>query len=90
MRIPLIIAVLVATSFAPPAVAQGSPEDALRTLPRSEARALALACRADASALCAEIKPGEGRVLACLLAAEVALSEPCRSALDQARARVAQ
>lgn len=44
------------------------------------------ACRADAQRLCGDVRPGGGRVGACMRAHEQELSEACRSAIAEARA----
>ncbi len=48
--------------------------------------ALRDACRADYKALCPDVQPGGGRILACFKAHQEAVSPGCRAALEQARA----
>jgi hypothetical protein len=40
-------------------------------------------CKGDLDKFCANVKPGEGRGLACLYKNEKALSQPCKDALKQ-------
>jgi uncharacterized protein YdbL (DUF1318 family) len=47
-------------------------------------------CRADTRKLCKGIKPGEGRILACLKANATKLSQECAAKLDKASSRQAQ
>ena len=44
-------------------------------------------CRADAQRLCAGIKPGEGRIVACLKSHESDLSAACKANLANLRSR---
>ena len=39
----------------------------------------AMACEADMKRLCADVEPGDGRLIACMAAHEAELSEPCRA-----------
>lgn len=45
------------------------------------------ACRADAAKLCKDEKPGEGRIAICLKAHEKELSDPCKAAIANAKAK---
>lgn len=51
-----------------------------------EGAALRDACGADYKALCPEVQPGGGRILACFKAHQEQVSPGCRAALEQARA----
>jgi uncharacterized protein GlcG (DUF336 family) len=51
-------------------------------------RAAISACRSDASALCASVVPGGGRIIRCLSAQPDKLSPTCRTAMDKARERL--
>jgi Cysteine rich repeat len=62
------------------AQAQPSPEVA------SQARALALTCRADFTRFCSSVRPGGGRGLACLQQHLSELTPECRSAIPKAEA----
>jgi hypothetical protein len=42
------------------------------------------ACRADVRKFCKDIKPGEGRIIACLKANATKLSQECAARLDKA------
>jgi hypothetical protein len=52
---------------------------------RHQAMSVAQICRADYDRLCSNIRPGGGRILACLSANIQGLSEPCRAALPDAK-----
>jgi hypothetical protein len=72
----LALAVLCATAAVLPAAAQQGPEtEAVRTQ-----------CTADYRALCSDVKPGSGRILACLRQNADKLSPGCTQALLAARA----
>ncbi|MCI4678003.1 cysteine rich repeat-containing protein [Rhodoblastus acidophilus] len=43
------------------------------------------ACGGDAAALCAGVKPGGGRMLACLQGQQAKMSAPCRANLPEAK-----
>jgi hypothetical protein len=45
--------------------------------------AIQRACRADVKRFCKEIKPGEGRIIACLKASVTKLSQECAARLDK-------
>lgn len=47
--------------------------------------ALAQACKGDVEALCAGVKPGEGRIAACLRQNRSKLSDGCKAAIKDAR-----
>ena len=74
----LVLAVIAAGCI--DAKAQPSPELA------SQARALALTCRADFTRLCSGVQPGGGRGLACLQQHLAELGPECRSAIPKAEA----
>ena len=48
----------------------------------AEQRAMAQACRTDAQQLCASVKRGEGRMLACLSEHKTRLAPACRAHVD--------
>jgi hypothetical protein len=64
------------------AFAEGAPPPDVA----DEARALAAICRNDALLHCPGIRPGGGRILACLAAQPQTLSPACRAALPKAEA----
>lgn len=47
--------------------------------------ALMTACRSDAAQFCAQVTPGQGRIVSCLAARRDDLSDYCRSAMLQRR-----
>lgn len=49
-----------------------------------DADAAMKACRGDARSLCRGVRPGDGRVVACLEKQKDKLSSPCAAALEQA------
>jgi hypothetical protein len=51
---------------------------------RQKMQALREACRSDAKQYCKGVKPGHGRMLACLKQNEAKLSEGCRAAMQGA------
>jgi hypothetical protein len=53
---------------------------------RSLLEEFSLACEVDIGRLCGEVKPGEGRVMACLVKREDELSSSCRSETDRFQA----
>jgi Cysteine rich repeat len=55
-------------------------------VPSAEQRAALRACRADARSLCADVKSGEGRVMACLGAHAERLSPGCRTEIAKLEA----
>ena len=67
-----------ATQAAPPA----APPVMSR---RQEATMMRRACRRDFATYCGEVRPGEGRALACLEGNQSRLSPPCKSALAELR-----
>lgn len=50
---------------------------------REKAAAFKTACGADAQKLCADVKPGGGRVVQCLRSHEGELSDACRGAITK-------
>jgi hypothetical protein len=57
-------------------------------LPPREALRIVRICAADQQALCAGVPPGGGRIIACLMRNQAALSSPlCKNALAMAQAR---
>ncbi|MBN9548266.1 MAG: cysteine rich repeat-containing protein [Alphaproteobacteria bacterium] len=53
---------------------------------KAEASSLVQVCRADFDKLCAGVRPGGGRIVACLESHAAELSAPCRDALPRAEA----
>lgn len=51
--------------------------------PTAEQRALMQTCRADARQLCADVKPGGGRVVACLSENKARLSPDCQGQIGR-------
>ncbi len=45
-------------------------------------------CRADVEKFCKDIKPGGGRIMACLKSHEAELSEPCKEHMAMAREKM--
>ena len=80
----LAIGFCVATS---PASAQSRPDPSQFSLQmRSEAMALMRVCRGDYDRLCAGVRPGGGRILACLQSHGSELSASCAEAMPRAAA----
>jgi hypothetical protein len=52
-------------------------------IPTAEQRALMQTCRADARKLCADVKPGGGRVVACLSENKASLSPDCQAQIGR-------
>lgn len=74
-----ITAVLIAGA-AGFAAAQTAPSQA----DRAQLRAMTQACRPDVQRLCEGVRPGEGRILACLYEQADRVSAPCRDAMERA------
>jgi len=73
-------------SVSPPsAVAPQAP--GVMVLPPREALRIVRICAVDRQALCAGVPPGGGRIIACLMRNQAALSPPCRDALAMAQSR---
>lgn len=72
---PLVAVLALATSSAGLAAEQPSPDM------KAKARAVVRACYGDYQRFCAEVKPGGGRVLACLGNHGAELSAECRNVL---------
>ena len=47
------------------------------------------ACKADIEKLCPDVKPGEGRIVACMKAHQDEISEGCKQAFEKAHAQKA-
>lgn len=74
-----------ATATPPPAGAPETPN--VMVLPPREALRIVRICAADQQALCAGVPPGGGRIIACLMRNQAALSPLCKNALAMAQAR---
>jgi hypothetical protein len=74
-----------ATAAPPSAAAPEAPN--VMVLPPREALRIVRICAADQQALCAGVPPGGGRIIACLMRNQTALSPPCKNALAMAQSR---
>jgi Cysteine rich repeat len=73
-------------SAAPAAVmADRGPASGFETDIPDRGAALMTACRSDAAQFCAQVTPGQGRIVSCLAARRDDVSDYCRSALLQRR-----
>ena len=70
---------------APPTGAPEGPN--VMVLPPREALRIVRICAADQQALCAGVPPGGGRIIACLMRNQAALSPLCKNALAMAQSR---
>jgi hypothetical protein len=73
-----IAALALGSAFA---VAQTKTPEAMR----SQAMRVAQICKADYDRFCSNVRPGGGRILACLSANAPGLSEPCLAAMPDAK-----
>jgi hypothetical protein len=64
-----------------PAVAAVPPAPDVMVLPPREALRIVRICAADQRVFCADVPPGGGRIIACLMRNAPALSSPCKDAL---------
>ena len=78
-RFTLVVAVTLGLFASGVASAQGQLSPEMKT----QARALAQACRADFSRLCPSVQRGGGRILACLRGHSDELSPPCHDAMQK-------
>jgi hypothetical protein len=74
-----------ATAAPPSAAAPEAPN--VMVLPPREALRIVRICAADQQALCAGVPPGGGRIIACLMRNQAALSPLCKNALAMAQSR---
>ena len=74
-----------ATGAPPPTGAPEGPN--VMVLPPREALRVVRICAADQQALCAGVPPGGGRIIACLMRNQPALSPLCKNALAMAQSR---
>jgi hypothetical protein len=74
-----------ATVSPPPPAAPQTPN--VMVLPPREALRIVRICAVDQQALCAGVPPGGGRIIACLMRNQAALSPPCKNALAMAQSR---
>jgi hypothetical protein len=70
---------------AAPAAAPAGPN--VMVLPPREALRIVRICAADQQALCTGVPPGGGRIIACLMRNQAALSPLCKNALAMAQSR---
>ena len=75
----ITLAMTAATTLA---VAQDAGAEQLRRIP--EVSAAVSACRSDQLRLCADVIPGNGRILRCMAAKSDLLSVACASAMQKA------
>jgi hypothetical protein len=71
-----------------PAVAQTPAQDVTAAMQGQLATQVLEGCNSELTQYCAEVTPGEGRLLSCLYAYEDKLSGPCEHALYDAAARL--
>ncbi|MGL4489060.1 MAG: cysteine rich repeat-containing protein [Rhizobiaceae bacterium] len=86
----LVLPVLAALSIYPAISSaqeppQKTPEQML-SIP--EVRAAMSACKADVSKFCPTVKPGEGRIVRCLISNRSAIDPNCLSAMKNAKTAV--
>ena len=75
------------TAAAVPAPAAAPEGPNVMVLPPREALRIVRICAADQQALCAGVPPGGGRIIACLMRNQAALSPLCKNALAMAQSR---
>jgi hypothetical protein len=80
--------VLVMCPTARPAMAQTPAQDVTAAMQGELATQVQEGCSSELTQYCAEVTPGEGRLLACLYAYEDKLSGQCEHALYDAAARL--
>jgi len=83
IRMTLLGSAVVLSSVA---LAQGTPPDPPPPGDGHDFAKVREACRPDVERLCKDIKPGGGRIRACLKAHETELSDGCKAAIKDARA----
>jgi len=83
---PAASATATATATPPPPVAMPEAPNVM-VLPPREALRIVRICAADQQALCAGVPPGGGRIIACLMRNQAALSPLCKNALAMAQSR---
>jgi len=79
-----IVLAAVATAAILPALPAGAQNQIPQEL-RDQLRATAQTCRADLQRLCPGVRPGGGRILACLESNASAVSPDCSSAIATAQ-----
>jgi Cysteine rich repeat len=79
---------LVAATIAAPALAQTPAEDVTAAMQGQLAAEVLEGCKAELRQHCADVTPGEGRLLACLFAYDDKLSGQCEFALYNAAVRL--
>jgi len=79
---------LVAATMAAPALAQTPAEDVTAAMQGQLAAEVLVGCNAELRQHCADVTPGEGRLLACLFAYDDKLSGQCEFALYHAAVRL--
>jgi Cysteine rich repeat len=90
MRIQITTATVVwgAVHLAAPAIAQTPAQDVTATMQGQLSAQVLEGCSSELTQYCAEVTPGEGRLLACLYAYSDKLSGQCEFALYDAAARL--
>lgn len=81
-------ALLLAATMAAPALAQTRAEDVTAAMQGQLAAEVLEGCNAELVQYCANVTPGEGRLLACLFAYDDKLSGQCEFALYNAAVRL--
>jgi Cysteine rich repeat len=82
------LGVLAAATMAAPALAQSPAEDVTAAMQGQLAAAVLEGCNTELVQYCADVTPGEGRLLACLFAYDDKLSGQCEFALYDAAVRL--
>jgi hypothetical protein len=77
-----IVAASAGLSIATAAMAQQAGTESLRRMP--EIRAAVNACMSDSARLCADVVPGQGRIVRCLARQPDQLSTACAAAMQKA------
>jgi hypothetical protein len=87
-RITMAAALLGAICLAAPALAQTQAQDVTAAMQGQLGAQVLEGCSGELTQYCANVTPGEGRLLACLYAYGDKLSGPCEFALYDAAARL--
>lgn len=91
---PLVLLILIpcAQAFAGQhgAIQQGVSQPVIAQPGQQQGQAFADPCREDVQRLCADITPGDGRIVACLKSKEDKLSPACKARFDEGKKRLEQ